>query len=59
MLLNEDKDSSVVMNRIDYNNIMQKMIDDGIKNKIYEEIADKIFRSFCMETLKIMKIMKI
>ena len=27
----------VVMNKIDYNNIMHKMIDEGIKNKIYEE----------------------
>ena len=33
--LNGDKDSSIaVMNRTDYNNIIQKMIDDGIKNKI-------------------------
>ena len=40
MLLNGDKDSSVtVMNRIDHNNSMQKMIDDGIKNKIFEETA--------------------
>ena len=45
VLLNGDKDSSiVVMNRIDYNNIMQKMIDDGIKNKLDEETADNTLK---------------
>ena len=45
MLLNGDKDSNVVaMNKIDYNNIMQKMIDDGIKNKTYEETADSTLK---------------
>ena len=40
-LLNGEKDSSVlVINRIDYNNIMQKMIHDGIKNKIHQQTAD-------------------
>ena len=55
VLLNGDKDSSVVvMNRTNYNNIMQKMIDDGIKNKIYKETTDntlkelKYFKSFCI-----------
>ena len=44
-LLNGDKDSSVViMNRTNYNNIMQKMIDDGIKNKIYEETTDSTLK---------------
>ena len=48
MPLKVDKDSSnTVMNRIDYNNIMQKMIDNGIKTKIYEETADN--------TLKVLK----
>ena len=54
MLLNGDKNSSVVIrNRIDYNNmqnLMQKMIDNGIKNKIYEETTDskysKIYYKF-------------
>ena len=45
VLFNGDKDSSVVViNRIDYNNIMQKMIDDGIKNKIYEETTDNTLK---------------
>ena len=45
VLLNGDKDSQVVvMNRIDYNNTMQKIIDDGIKSKIYEETADHTFK---------------
>ena len=45
VLLNGDKDSSiVVMNRIDCNNIMQKMIDDGIKNKLHEETADNTLK---------------
>ena len=36
VLLNGNKDSSVAaMNTIDYINIMQEMIHDGIKNKIY------------------------
>ena len=38
MLLNGGKDSSfIAMNRTDYNNVVQKMFDDAIKNKIYEE----------------------
>ena len=38
VLLNGGKDSSfIAMNRTDCNNIVQKMFDDGIKNKIYEE----------------------
>ena len=62
VLLNGDKDSSVViMNRTNYNNIMQKMIDDGIKNKISEETTDNTFsrnfKTFCIETLRIMKTM--
>ena len=45
MLLNGDEDSSVVvMNRTDYNNIMPKVIDDGIKNKIYKETTDNILK---------------
>ena len=32
------------MNRIDCNNIMQKMIDDGIKNKLHEETADNTLK---------------
>ena len=32
------------MNRIDDNNIMQKMINYGIKNKIYEETADNTLK---------------
>ena len=59
VLLNGDKDSSiVVMNRIDYNNIMQKMIDDGIKNKLHEETADntlkdlKNFQEFLYRSFK-------
>ena len=45
VLLNGDNDSQVVvMNRIDYNNTMQKIIDDGIKSKIYEETADHTFK---------------
>ena len=46
-LLNGDKDSSVVvMNRIGYNNIMQKIIDHGIKNNIHEERPDNILKDF-------------
>ena len=46
VLLNGDKDFNVVvMNRTDYN-IMQKMIDDGIKNKIHEETTDNILKDF-------------
>ena len=48
------------MNRTDYNNVKQKMIDT-----IQEETTNKntlkdlkIFKSFRKETLKIMKIMK-
>ena len=59
VLLNGDKDSSiVVMNRIDCNNIMQKMIDDGIKNKLHEETADntlkdlKNFQEFLYRSFK-------
>ena len=66
MLLYGDKDSGVVvMNRTDYSSNMQKMIDDGIKNKMYEETTDnslkdlKMFKSFCIETLKIIKIMMV
>ena len=45
VLLNGDKDSSdVIMIRTNYNNIMQKMIDDGIKNKIYEETTDNTLK---------------
>ena len=45
VLLNGDEDSSVVvMNRTDYNNIMPKVIDDGIKNKIYKETTDNILK---------------
>ena len=44
VLLNGGKDSNVVViNRTDYNNIMQNLMekkDNGIKNKIYEETAD-------------------
>ena len=41
VIINGDKDSSVVaMNRTDYNNIMQKIADDGIKSKIYEVTTD-------------------
>ena len=48
----------VVMNRTDYNNTMQKMIDDGIKNKMYEETADdtlkdlKNFSEFLLRNFK-------
>ena len=43
VLSNGDKDSSVnVMNRFD----MQKMIDDGIINKIFEEITDHSLKDF-------------
>ena len=59
VILNGDKDSSiVVMNRIDCNNIMQKMIDDGIKNKLHEETADntlkdlKNFQEFLYRSFK-------
>ena len=59
VLLNGDKDSSVViMNRTNYNNIMQKMIDDGIKNKLYEETTDitlknlKNFQDFLYRNFK-------
>ena len=59
VLLNGDKDSNIfVMNRIDYNKIMLKMIDDGIKNKIYEQRADstlkdlKIFQDFLYKNFK-------
>ena len=34
------------MNKTDYNNIMEKMIDDGIKNKIYEETIDNTLKDF-------------
>ena len=45
VLLNGDKDSSVAaMNITDYNNIMQKMINDGIRNKIYEETVDNTLK---------------
>ena len=44
-LLNGEKDSSVlVINRIDYSNIMQKMIHDGIKNKIHQQKADNTLK---------------
>ena len=53
------------MNRIGYNNIMQKIIDDGIKNNIHEGTPDNILKDFrnfqelLYKTLKIMKIMTI
>ena len=34
------------MNRTYYNNIMQKMIDDGFKNKIYEGTTDNTLKDF-------------
>ena len=37
MLSNGNKDSSVVVTNRTYSNIMQKMIDGGIKKKIYEQ----------------------
>ena len=38
VLLNRDKDFSITaINRTNCNNIMQKMIDDGIKKKIHEK----------------------
>ena len=47
MLLKGDKDSSIiVINRIDYNNIMQKVIDDVIKTKIYEQTADNTLKDW-------------
>ena len=47
MLLKGDKDSSiVVINRIDYNNIMQKVIDDVIKTNIYEQTADNTLKDW-------------
>ena len=46
-MLNCDKDScAIVMDKTDYNNIIQKMIDDGIKNKIYEETTDNTLKDF-------------
>ena len=45
VLLNGDKESSiVVMNRTDYNNIMSKIIDDGIESKIFEESTDNTLK---------------
>ena len=44
---------------------MQKMIDDGFRNKIYEGTANNVlknlknFQGFCIEILKIIKIMTI
>ena len=44
---------------------MQKTIDDGFRNKIYEETANNVlknwknFQGFCIEILKIIKIMTI
>ena len=35
---------SCLVNRTNYNNIMQKMIDNGIKNKIYEETTDNTLK---------------
>ena len=59
MLLNGDKDSTVVvMNRVDFNNIMQNVIYDGITNKIHEETTDntlkdlKIFEEFLYRNFK-------
>ena len=45
VLLNGNKDPSVViMNRIDYNTMTLKMIDNGIKYKIHEETADNTLK---------------
>ena len=46
VILYGHKDCSVtVMNWTDYNKIMQKMIHDGIKNKIYEEAIDNTLKA--------------
>ena len=59
LLLNGDKDSSIfVMNRTDYNTIMLKMINYGIKNQICGEVTGntgkdlKHFQEFLYRNIK-------